>query len=64
MARDEKIDKYNLYDKSATNPWELADEDWSSNEFVDPNEFEEELNGRLHATEKNLLQLGKREKTY
>ncbi len=67
VARDVKIDEYNLYDKSATNPWELADEYWSSNddaEFADPHEFEEELDGQLHATEKNPLQSGKGEKTY
>ena len=46
VARDVKIDEYNLYDKSATNPWELADEDWSSSDdavFADPNKFEKEL---------------------
>ena len=53
-----KIDKYNLYDKLATNPWELADEDWSSNDdakFADPNKFVEELDSQLHTTEKNSL---------
>ena len=67
VARDVKIDEYNLYDKSVTNSWELADEDWSSNddaEFADPNDFEEELDGQLYITEKNPLQLGKGEKNY
>ncbi len=67
VAWDVKIDEYNLYDQSATNSWELADEDWSSNdnsEFANHNKFEEELDGQLHTTEKNPLQSGKGEKTY
>ncbi len=50
--------------KTATNPWELADKDWSSNddaEFADPNEFEDELD-QPYIQEENPLQSGKREK--
>ena len=57
-ARDVKINEYNLYYKSATNYWELEDQDSSSNddpEFADPNKFEEELDSQLHTTEKNPL---------
>ena len=62
-----KIDEYNLYDKSATNSWELADEKWSSNDdtkFADPNKCEKEMKGLSHTTEKNLIQSGIRGKNY
>ena len=67
VAREVKIDEYNLYGTLPTNTQELADEDWSSNddaEFADPKEFEEELDSQLHTTEKNPLQSGKGEKPY
>ncbi len=67
MAQDVKINEYNLYDKLDTNSWEFADEDWSSNddvEFANPNKFEEEFDGQLHTTKKNLLKSCKEEKTY
>ena len=53
-----KIDEYNLYDKSAPNSWELADEEWLSNDdtlFADPNEFEEEIENQLYVLEKNPI---------
>ena len=62
-----KIDIYNLYDKLATNPLELADKDQPSNndaKFADPNKFKKELNSQFYATKKNLLQSGKEKKTY
>ena len=67
VVQDVKIDDYNLDDKSAANTWELAGEDWSSNDnvkFADPNEFKEELDGQLYTAEKNPLKSGKGEKTY
>lgn len=67
MARDVKIDKYNLYDKSAINLWELADKDWSfSNDTIiaNLNELEKKLDEQPHIPEKNPLQTSKGEKNY
>lgn len=67
MAQNIKIDKYNLYNKSATNFWELADKKCLSNndiEFANANKFEDKIEYLSYRIEKNLIQSGIKEKNY